>query len=101
MPRAFLGLALTVLLAIGMTIGGMIPNLMRGPGGGDSATGNPPAGQPPGMPGDGPNNLPDASAGDLAEQQRFPRRHPLARDQAHPDLDRAHAADCRMAAALR
>jgi hypothetical protein len=72
MPRAFLGLALTVLLAIGMTIGGMIPNMMRGPGGGDSATGNPPAGQSPGMPGDGPNNLPDASAGDLANSSGFP-----------------------------
>ena len=72
MPRAFLGLALTVLLAIGMTIGGMIPNMMRGPGGGDSATGNPPAGEAPGMPGDGPQNLPDASAGDLANSSGFP-----------------------------
>jgi hypothetical protein len=72
MPRAFLGLALTVLLAIGMTIGGMIPNMMRGPGGGDSATGDPPAGQAPGMPGDGPQNLPDASAGDLANTSGFP-----------------------------
>jgi hypothetical protein len=72
MPRAFLGLALTVLLAIGMTIGGMIPNFMRGRGGGDSATGSPPAGQAPGMPGDGPNNMPDASAGDLADSSGFP-----------------------------
>jgi hypothetical protein len=37
MPRAFLGLALTVLLAIGLTIGGLIPNLMRGPGDGDGS----------------------------------------------------------------
>ncbi len=72
MPRAFLGLALTVLLAIGLTIGGMIPNLMRGSGGGDSASGNLPAGQPPGMPGDGRNDLPDASAGDLAGAGGFP-----------------------------
>jgi hypothetical protein len=72
MPRAFLGLALTVLLAIGMTIGGMIPNMMRGPGGADSATGNPLAGQSAGMPGDGPQNLPDASAGDLANSSGFP-----------------------------
>ena len=73
MPRAFLGLALTVLLAVGLTIGGMIPNLMRGPGGaGDSASGNSPAGQPPGMPGDGPEDLPDAAAGDIAGAGGFP-----------------------------
>ena len=36
MPRSFLALALTVLLAIGLTIGGMMPNFMRGPGGGDA-----------------------------------------------------------------
>jgi hypothetical protein len=72
MPRAFLGLALTVLLAIGLTIGGMIPNLVRGPGGGDSASGNSPGGQPPGMPGDGRNDLPDASAGDLTGAGGFP-----------------------------
>jgi len=75
MPRAFLGLALTVLLAVGLTIGGMIPNLMRGPGGeGDgsgSASGNSPA-QPPGMPGDGRDDLPDASAGDMANTSGFP-----------------------------
>src|ERR1035437_1812291 len=71
MPRAFLGLALTVLLAIGLTIGGMIPNFLRGPGG-DSDSGNSPAGQPPGMPGDGPKDLPDASAGDLANASGFP-----------------------------
>ena len=71
MPRAFLGLALTVLLAIGLTIGGLIPNLMRGPGGG-SAVGNSPAGQPPGMPGNGRDDLPDASAGDLAGSGGFP-----------------------------
>jgi hypothetical protein len=67
MPRAFLGLALTVLLAIGLTIGGMMPNLMRGPGGNGSAFGNTPAGQPPGMPGSGRDDLPDASAGNLAD----------------------------------
>ena len=73
MPRAFLGLALTVLLAIGLTIGGMIPNLMRGPGDGDgSASGDSPAGQRPGMPGDGRPDLPDASAGDLANTSGFP-----------------------------
>jgi hypothetical protein len=72
MPRAFLGLALTILLAIGLTIGGMIPNLMRGPGGGDSASGDTPAGQPHGMTGDGRNDLPDASAGDLANTSGFP-----------------------------
>jgi hypothetical protein len=72
MPRAFLGLALTVMLAIGLTIGGMIPNLMRGSGNGDSATGNTPTGQPPGVPGDGRNDLPDASAGDLANASGFP-----------------------------
>ena len=73
MPRAFLGLALTVLLAIGLTIGGMIPNLMRGPGGnGDSVFGGTPAGQTPGVPGNGPNELPDASAGDLANTSGFP-----------------------------
>jgi hypothetical protein len=72
MPRAFLGLALTVLLAIGLTIGGMIPNLMRGPGGGNSVFGGTPAGQPSGMPGDGRNDLPDASAGDLANTSGFP-----------------------------
>ncbi len=47
MPRAFLGLALTVLLAIGLTIGGMIPNLMRGPGGEGSTATTAPANQPP------------------------------------------------------
>jgi hypothetical protein len=72
MPRAFMGLALTILLAIGLTIGGAIPNLMRGPGGGDSAFGNSPAGQPPGMPGAGRDDLPDASAGDLAGAGGFP-----------------------------
>jgi hypothetical protein len=72
MPRAFLGLALTVLLAIGLTIGGMIPNLMRGSGGdGGSAFGNTPA-SPPGMPGKGPDDLPDASAGNLADSSGFP-----------------------------
>jgi hypothetical protein len=51
----------------------MIPNLMRGPGGdGDSASGNSPAGQPPGMPGDGPEDLPDAAAGDIAGAGGFP-----------------------------
>jgi hypothetical protein len=72
MPRAFLGLALTVLLAIGLTIGGLLPGMMRGSGDGDSASGNAPAGQPPGMPGDGPKDLPDASAGDLAAAAGFP-----------------------------
>ena len=73
MPRAFLGLALTVLLAIGLTVGGMIPNLMRGPGGeGDSASGNQPSGQPPGVPGNGRNELPDASAGDITNASGFP-----------------------------
>lgn len=73
MPRAFLGLALTILLAIGMTIGGMLPNLMRGPGGGgDSASGTTPNGQPPGMPGTGRQDLPDASAGNIADASGFP-----------------------------
>ena len=71
MPRAFLGLALTIVLAIGLTIGGMIPNFLRGPGGGDSASGNSPAGLP-GMPGEGRDDLPDASAGDLAGAGGFP-----------------------------
>ena len=71
MPRAFLGLALTILLAIGLTIGGMIPNWMRGHGGyGDSPSLA--AGQPPGMPGAGRDDLPDASAGDLAGAGGFP-----------------------------
>ena len=72
MPRAFLGLALTILLAIGLTIGGMIPNFMRGSGGGDSASGDVPNGAPPGMPGDGPKDLPDASAGDRLADGGFP-----------------------------
>jgi hypothetical protein len=71
MPRAFLGLALTVLLAIGLTIGGLLPGMMRGSAAGDSATGSP-AGQPPGMPGNGPDGLPDASAGDIANASGFP-----------------------------
>ena len=71
MPRAFLGLALTILLAIGLTIGGMIPNWMRGHGGyGDGPSLA--AGQPPGMPGAGRDDLPDASAGDLAGAGGFP-----------------------------
>jgi hypothetical protein len=70
MPRAFLGLALTIVLAIGLTIGGMVPNLMRGPGDGDG--GNATAGQPAGMPGNGRDDLPDASAGDLASAGGFP-----------------------------
>jgi hypothetical protein len=72
MPRAFLGLALTVLLAIGLTIGGMIPMMMHGNSDNGSASGNTPAGQPPGMPGDGPNDLPDASAGAVADASGFP-----------------------------
>jgi hypothetical protein len=72
MPRAFLGLALTVLLAIGLTIGGMIPSFMRGPGGNGSTAANNPATQPPGMPGDGRLDLPDASAGNIADASGFP-----------------------------
>ncbi|MCX6629660.1 MAG: hypothetical protein NTW28_18740, partial [Candidatus Solibacter sp.] len=72
MPRAFLGLALTIVLAIGLTIGGMIPSFMRGPGGEGSASGNSPAGQLPGMPGGGRQDLPDAAAGDLAGAGGFP-----------------------------
>ncbi len=72
MPRAFLGLALTVLLAIGLTIGGLIPMMMHGNSDSGSASGNTPAGQPPGMPGDGPNELPDASAGTVADASGFP-----------------------------
>src|ERR1019366_9017972 len=68
MPRAFLGLALTVLLAVGLTIGGMIPHLVGGPGSDGSAT----AGQPPGMPGNGRDDLPDATAGDIANASGFP-----------------------------
>jgi hypothetical protein len=71
MPRAFLGLALTILLAIGLTIGGMIPNWMRGHGGGGDGP-SLAAGQPPGMPGEGRDDLPDASAGDLAGAGGFP-----------------------------
>ena len=71
MPRSFMGLALTILLAIGLTIGGMIPNFMRGSGG-DGDAGNSPAGAPPGMPGQGRKDLPDASAGDLAGAAGFP-----------------------------
>lgn len=47
MPRSFLALALTVLLAIGLTIGGMIPAFMRG--GGSGGEGGLFAGSPPGM----------------------------------------------------
>lgn len=72
MPRAFVGLALTILLAIGVTIGGMIPSFMRGTGGGDSATGSPVGAQPPGMPGGGPQDLPDASSGSLTDAGGFP-----------------------------
>ena len=73
MPRAFLGLALTVLLAVGLTIGGMIPNLMRGAGGGDSDSGSrSPADMRPGMPGAGPDRLPPASAAGLADGGGFP-----------------------------
>ena len=78
MPRAFLGLALTVLLAVGLTIGGMIPGMMRGSGGGDasgdgSGDGSGSAsGKPAGMPGNGRDDLPDASAGDLANASGFP-----------------------------
>ena len=69
---SFLGLALTVLLAIGLTIGGMIPSFMRGPGGNGSTAANNPATQPPGMPGDGRLDLPDASAGNIADASGFP-----------------------------
>jgi hypothetical protein len=72
MPRAFLGLALTVLLAVGLTIGGMFPRFMHGRGGGDSDYGYSPAGPPPGMPGEGRDDLPDASAGELAGSNGFP-----------------------------
>ena len=72
MPRAFLGLALTVLLAIGLTVGGMIPNMMRGPGGEGSTATTAPANQPPGMPGDGRLDMPDASAGNIADASGFP-----------------------------
>ena len=72
MPRAFLGLALTIVLAIGLTIGGMLPNFLRGHGGGDGGTGDSAAGQIPGMPGNGRDDLPDASAGDLAGAGGFP-----------------------------
>ena len=64
MPRAFMGLALTILLAIGMTLGGMLPNLMRGPGGGGDSAGIP---GPAGMPGNGRPDLPDAASGTLAD----------------------------------
>ena len=66
MPRAALGLALTVLLAIGMTLGGMLPSFMRGPAGEGMAGGNA-AKDTPGMPGDGPQNLPPASVPGLAD----------------------------------
>ena len=65
MPRAFMGLALTILLAIGLTLGGMLPSLMQGPGGSGGDTAGTPS--KPGMPGDGRPDLPDASAGDLAD----------------------------------
>jgi hypothetical protein len=66
MPRSFLALALTVLLAIGLTIGGMMPSFLRGPGGGDP-DGSSAKTQPPGMPGSGPDNMPAASAAGLAD----------------------------------
>ncbi len=66
MPRAFLALALTILLAIGLTIGGMIPNFMRGPGGGDAA-GTEAKTSRPGMLGAGPDKLPPASAAGMAD----------------------------------
>ena len=66
MPRSFLALALTILLAIGLTIGGMIPNLMRGPGGGE-ANGTSAGTPQPGMLGSGPDRLPPASAAGLAD----------------------------------
>jgi hypothetical protein len=66
MPRAFMALALTVLLAIGLTIGGMIPNLLRGPGGGD-ASGSANTRPELGMQGAGPDNLPPASSAGLAD----------------------------------
>jgi hypothetical protein len=65
MPRSFLGLALTVLLAIGLTLGGMIPSFLRGPGNGDSAGNS--SDTRPGVPGAGPDNLPPASAAGLAD----------------------------------
>ena len=65
MPRSFLALALTVLLAIGLTIGGMIPNFMRGAGGGESSGSS--TDTRPGMPGAGPDNLPPASAAGFAD----------------------------------
>ena len=65
MPRAFMGLVLTVLLAIGLTLGGMLPGLMRGSSGSGGDTAGPPS--KPGMPGDGRPDLPDASAGNFAD----------------------------------
>jgi hypothetical protein len=66
MPRAFLGLALTVLLAIGLTIGGMVPSFRRGPGNGGEGGGSvKPA--PPGMLGGGPPNHPPESSPGMAD----------------------------------
>ncbi|MEO8594494.1 MAG: hypothetical protein ABI759_14355 [Candidatus Solibacter sp.] len=65
MPRAIMGLALTVLLAIGMTLGGTL--MQREGSGGDSFSWSPKPAGPPGMPGSGRPDLPDAMSGTLAD----------------------------------
>ena len=96
MPRAFLGLALTILLAIGLTIGGMIPNMMRGPGGeGSTATTARRRTSLPGCRAMDRLDMPDASAGRLSPTPADSLASSSGRSQTHPYADRAHAADAR------